>query len=150
SILVGQMGWAAVERVWLPTWVRDQDRVVESIVESASNATTESSTGAAAGPGADDARDSRHSHAPALTSSGDEHRPADTRESDLAVSGTSRPELAMYSDLRAAATTGDRAELSWTATGPAGGAADEFVPAHAKTWSESWVLGDDSRRSRDL
>ncbi|MHA7618118.1 DUF4011 domain-containing protein [Cellulosimicrobium cellulans] len=38
SVLTGRMGWSRVERVWLPTWVRDPGPVVASIVGAAENA----------------------------------------------------------------------------------------------------------------
>lgn len=37
-VLTDRMGWAAVERVWLPTWVRDRASVVEQIVAAARSA----------------------------------------------------------------------------------------------------------------
>jgi hypothetical protein len=35
GVLVGSMGWARVERVWLPDWVRDRAEVVQRIVRAA-------------------------------------------------------------------------------------------------------------------
>lgn len=37
SVLVDSMGWSRVERIWLPTWIRNHEAVVAEIVESAQN-----------------------------------------------------------------------------------------------------------------
>ncbi|GAB3165148.1 DUF3320 domain-containing protein [Myceligenerans halotolerans] len=41
NVLTGQMGWARVERIWLPTWLRDRELVARQIVEAARNAEAE-------------------------------------------------------------------------------------------------------------
>lgn len=38
TVLTDRMGWSRVERVWLPTWVRDPEPVVEQIVAAAKEA----------------------------------------------------------------------------------------------------------------
>lgn len=38
SVLVGAMGWSAVERVWLPEWLRDAETVVERVRSTAESA----------------------------------------------------------------------------------------------------------------
>ena len=38
TVLTGRMGWSRVERVWLPTWLRDRDSVVRQIVGAAAAA----------------------------------------------------------------------------------------------------------------
>ncbi|MEK8226451.1 hypothetical protein NKG05_10820 [Oerskovia sp. M15] len=35
AVLVGSMGWARVERIWLPTWIRDREAVVAAIEAAA-------------------------------------------------------------------------------------------------------------------
>ena len=38
SVLIGTMGWAAVERIWLPEWLRDPQAVVSRICRTAEQA----------------------------------------------------------------------------------------------------------------
>ncbi|MCE5287807.1 MAG: DUF4011 domain-containing protein [Nocardiaceae bacterium] len=37
AVLTGAMGWPQVVRIWLPTWVRDSDSVVDAVREAASS-----------------------------------------------------------------------------------------------------------------
>jgi hypothetical protein len=48
TVLGGTMGWAHVERIWLPGWLRDQHNVVTRIVAAAAAANRSSSTPEAA------------------------------------------------------------------------------------------------------
>ncbi|MDF2443759.1 MAG: hypothetical protein JWR01_1962, partial [Subtercola sp.] len=50
ELLTRRMGWPAVERVWLPTWLRDRDAEVERLVRAAQDAAArdDSAQGAAA------------------------------------------------------------------------------------------------------
>ena len=47
-----RMGWTRVERVWLPTWLRSRDRVVETLVDDGSRRLDDAAVaaGATAGP----------------------------------------------------------------------------------------------------
>ncbi|XBH20406.1 DUF4011 domain-containing protein [Jonesiaceae bacterium BS-20] len=38
TVLMGSMGWADVERVWLPTWLRDRNSVTATLLSEAKNA----------------------------------------------------------------------------------------------------------------
>ncbi|MBX9244991.1 hypothetical protein ICW40_09230 [Actinotalea ferrariae] len=37
TVLEGSMGWSRVVQVWLPTWLRDRDAVVQAVVDAARN-----------------------------------------------------------------------------------------------------------------
>jgi DNA polymerase III delta prime subunit len=146
AVLTKQMGWSRVERVWLPTWLRDSELVVKQVVEAAQTAQEPP------------ARVVREAAETVVQAAADLLASATGRSLSSVSDGAAIGDVAVHATMTTAGPELDgNAVVQFAGTAPTADVAatlpddvSPFLPANAEPKHERWILDDTGARLRDL